>query len=131
MEPPPRPDIDRWMGWEVAKLKFFGETFKISCDHKYIWVWPNNKKMYRAEGPGIYIYIYVCVYTHVFVHVGGLLLRNGCLFWQVLLKKDTQTLEAYHVKCQTSNRIKEGVSFDSESCKSCKVNKILGHGGFN
>ena len=89
--------------------------------------------MYRAEGPGIYIYIYmcVCVYTHVFVHVGGLLLRNGCLFWQVLLKKDTQTLEAYYVKCQTSNRIKEGVSFDSESCKSCKVNKILGHGGFN
>lgn len=63
MEPPPRPDIDRWMGWEVAKLKFFGETFKISCDHKYIWVWPNNKKMYRAEGPGIYIC--VCIYTRI------------------------------------------------------------------
>ena len=35
-----------------------------------------------------YVYKYG-KYTQVFVHVGDLLqLRNGCLFWQVLLKKD-------------------------------------------
>ena len=104
-------------------MSFAQEKYQNASTHTHTYIY-------------IIIYTYMQLHTYVCIHTylgkfGGLQLRNGCLFWQVLLKKDTQTVEAYHVKCQTSNRIKEGVSFDSESCKSCRVNKILGHGGFN
>ena len=58
---------DGW-GGKYRNSSFLVKPQKFCLTIKFFVVWPNNKKMYRAEGPGIYLYIHVYIYMLYIVH---------------------------------------------------------------
>ena len=59
---------DGW-GGKYRNSSFLVKPQNFCLTIKFFVVWPNNKKMYRAEGPGIYKYIYIEIYAHSLSHI--------------------------------------------------------------